>query len=221
MFILTTIKDLVQITPEDFRKTSAEAIKDAINAKYSDRIIPNIGLAICLYDLLSTSEGLIGHGTGLVNVDAEFRLIVFRPFRGEILQGRIKSSTELGITIDMNFTSEVFVPAQNLPPDTNFDIAEGVFIWDNEGNEMFFDPAEPVLFRVEAEEWFDRKPTVVQKDEKGDIIERRDTSWRIIGSMNQPGLGPMMWWGIGKDEGQPGKDANGSIEENGEMHVDG
>ncbi|KAF2751022.1 hypothetical protein M011DRAFT_464816 [Sporormia fimetaria CBS 119925] len=200
MFILTTIQDLIQIAPQEFEKPSAQALKDAINTKYSDRIIQNIGLGICLYDLLDTSEGLIGHGTGLVNVDVEFRLVVFRPFRGEILQGRIKFATEEGITIDMNFTSEVFVPAQNLPENTTFDRGEGTFIWTDSGNELFFDKGEPVLFRVEQEEWIDQKPTVVKKDENGDVIEERGTSWRVIGSMNQSGLGPMLWWGIGKQE---------------------
>jgi DNA-directed RNA polymerase III subunit RPC8 len=45
---------------------------------------------------------------------------------------------------------------------------------------MFFDKGEPVLFRVEQEEWIDQKPTVVQKDEEGNVVEHRDTSWRII-----------------------------------------
>lgn len=76
----------------------------------------NIGLCICLFDLISASEGLIGHGTGIVNVNGrsdamlrkaqtlctdetivEFRLIVFRPFKHEILFGRIKSANLHGI----------------------------------------------------------------------------------------------------------------------------
>ena len=65
----TTIQDLIQIKPQDFEKPSAQAIKDVINDKYSNRIIPNIGLCLCMWDLLSASEGLIGHGTGLVNVN--------------------------------------------------------------------------------------------------------------------------------------------------------
>lgn len=65
----TTIQDLIQIKPQDFEKPSAQAIKDVINDKYSNKIIPNIGLCLCMWDLLSASEGLIGHGTGLVNVN--------------------------------------------------------------------------------------------------------------------------------------------------------
>ena len=42
------------------------------NRRGADRhrqVIQKIGLCICLYDILWTSEGLIGHGTGLVNVN--------------------------------------------------------------------------------------------------------------------------------------------------------
>ena len=73
-----------------------------------------------MFDILKTSDGLIGHGTGIVNVNGkqtspfqnskliiqnlasnvhlvEFRLIVFRPFKGEIILGKISSSSEYGI----------------------------------------------------------------------------------------------------------------------------
>ena len=33
------------------------------------QVIQEIGLCICLYDILSASDGLIGHGTGIVNVN--------------------------------------------------------------------------------------------------------------------------------------------------------
>lgn len=33
------------------------------------KVIQKIGLCISFYDLLESSDGLIGHGTGLVNVN--------------------------------------------------------------------------------------------------------------------------------------------------------
>lgn len=33
------------------------------------QVIQNVGLCIGFYDLLESSDGLIGHGTGLVNVN--------------------------------------------------------------------------------------------------------------------------------------------------------
>ena len=67
----TKISDLVQISPADLSKSSAEAIEDYINEKYANKVIQKIGLCICLYDLLWASEGLIGHGTGIVNVNGK------------------------------------------------------------------------------------------------------------------------------------------------------
>jgi DNA-directed RNA polymerase III subunit RPC8 len=171
---------LIQIKPANFGTPSAQAIKDVVNEKYSNKIVPGIGLCICMWDLLTATEGLIGHGTGLVNVNIEFRMAVFRPFRGEIIHGRIKSSNEEGIIIDLDFTSEVFVPYQNLFENSSFSNAENVWVWNSDGTELFLDKGEPVLFRVEQEEWVDQRPTIVQKDEKGDIIEERGTAWRVI-----------------------------------------
>jgi len=116
----------------------------------------------------------------LTLVAVEFRMTVFRPFRGEIIYGRIKSSNEEGIILDLEFTSEVFVPYQNLPENSSFSKAEMVWIWNSEGTELFFDKGEPVLFRVEHEEWYDQRPTIIEKDEKGEIIEERPTAWKII-----------------------------------------
>jgi SHS2 domain found in N terminus of Rpb7p/Rpc25p/MJ0397 len=75
MFILTKLADLVQIAPKDFGKVSIIALQDAINTKYSNKLIPGIGLCICLQEVLWHSEGLIGHGDGLVNVNGKDRLI--------------------------------------------------------------------------------------------------------------------------------------------------
>ena len=78
------------------------------------QVIQKIGLGICFYDLLKASEGQIGHdNTGIVNVNGPnslyklpgslltdpvvFRLLVFRPFRSEIICGRIASATEQGM----------------------------------------------------------------------------------------------------------------------------
>lgn len=108
-------------------------------------------------------------------------MTVFRPFEGEILYGRIKSSSEEGIVIDLDFTSEIFVPKELLHDDCEFDRAENTWIWRPEGGaELFFDRGEPVLFRVDREQWHDQKPTMAQKDENGDIIETKGTAWRLI-----------------------------------------
>lgn len=62
----------MQIPPSQFEQHSRVAIENNINAKFSNRVIQKIGLCICMYDLLWASEGLIGHGDGLVNVNGTY-----------------------------------------------------------------------------------------------------------------------------------------------------
>lgn len=105
------------------------------NAAAHLQVLQKIGLCICLWDVTWASEGLIGHGTGLVNVNVEFRLVVFRPFKGEVLQGRITSCTQDGINsmcalifacleilansavapVRTDFFDDIFVPFTELP----------------------------------------------------------------------------------------------------------
>jgi DNA-directed RNA polymerase III subunit RPC8 len=60
---------VIQITPTDFRKPSAQAIEDNIHEKYSNKVLQQVGLCICFWDLLKASEGLISQGDGMVNVN--------------------------------------------------------------------------------------------------------------------------------------------------------
>lgn len=44
----------------------------------------------------------------------KFRMIVFRPFKGEIVMGKILSVTEKGIKIGVEFFNDIHVPPDML-----------------------------------------------------------------------------------------------------------
>lgn len=41
------------------------------------QVIQNVGLCVGFYDLLESSDGLIGHGTGLVNVNGRSPCLLY------------------------------------------------------------------------------------------------------------------------------------------------
>lgn len=82
--------------------------------------------------------------------------------------------------IDLDFTSEIFVPYQNLFENSRFEKSENVWVWNSDGTELFLDKGEPVLFRVEQEEWIDQRPTIEQRNENGEVVDERGTAWRVI-----------------------------------------
>lgn len=198
-----TVSDLVQIQPQDFEKSSARAIEDNINARYADKVIQKVGLCLGFYDLLKTSEGLIGHGTGTVNVHVEFRLVVFRPFKGEILQGTIIRNGLDGIRISMDFFFDIFVPAGAMFKDTEYMPSEDAWVWNSQGTQLFFDKHETVRFRVEEERWIDLSPEKQEPSTSEAQEEPRRVPYQIMGSMQSEGLGVLCWWsGEAEAEGE-------------------
>ncbi|KAI1467479.1 RNA polymerase III subunit Rpc25-domain-containing protein [Daldinia caldariorum] len=194
MFILTKIADLVQIRPDNFEKPSHIAIEDSINAKYANRVIQKIGLCICMYDLLWASEGLIGHGSGMVNVNVEFRMIVFRPFKGETIFGRISEATQDGIHIRTDFFEDIFVEYKELPENTQYNHNEKAWTWiyDPDGDPMWYDKNEMVRLQVIEEEWHDQTPE--SAEEEAVDKAKKLSPYRIKGTMMKEGLGVCLWW---------------------------
>ncbi|MCJ1314510.1 DNA-directed RNA polymerase III subunit rpc25 [Agyrium rufum] len=211
MFILTTIADLVQITPEQFQLPSIEAIEDNLNAKYSNRIVPKVGLGICVFDILQASDGLIGNGTGIVHVNGitivlppissftqcslvEFRLVVFRPFKGEIILGRIKSASTWGIKVHLEFFDDILVPPNLMFAGSYYNDQEQCWVWNNEGAEYFYDRNEWVRVRVEQEHWHEQAPLPPSEREEAMSNTERKSPYSITASMMQSALGPTEWW---------------------------
>lgn len=54
--------------------SAVRAIQTCFELTYG-KVIQKIGLCIGFYDLLESSDGLIGHGTGLVNVNGMNRAV--------------------------------------------------------------------------------------------------------------------------------------------------
>ena len=82
MFILHTIEEKVKVAPEQFDRPITEVIIEQIEIKFSNRIIPNVGLCICFYDFLSGGDSYIYPAEGGSIQDMKFRLVVFQPFVG-------------------------------------------------------------------------------------------------------------------------------------------
>ncbi len=197
-----SLSDTVQIHPADFNKSSARAVEDFINTKYADKVIQKVGLCVCFHSIISLSEGLIGHGSGIVNANVEFRMIVFRPFKGEIVNATITNSDpQLGIALSHDFFEDVIIPPETLLENTIWDqddTGTELFIWNQGSDEAgepikyYFDRTEKCYYRVEEEQWNDLSP---QKQRHGQEEERDENPPYVIrGSMMQSGLGPTFWW---------------------------
>jgi DNA-directed RNA polymerase III subunit RPC8 len=173
MFVLADIEDTISVHPSAFGQPSLTSISDQINIKYANKILPDVGLCVSLFDILSCSEGKVRFGDGCLYHHVTFRLVVFRPFTQEVLTGKIKSSDEAGIRITMGFFDDIYVPAHLIPKPCAFDHQERAWFWLYEARtdeiaadpllshpdeRMYLDTAEQVRFTIESDEFWDAEP---------------------------------------------------------------
>lgn len=97
MFILSVIKDTVAVLPIHFDEPAEQSITNELNKKYANRVLHEVGLCICVFDLSEVGEGKVRYGDGCLWYKVIFRLVVFRPFASEVILAKVKSSDEDGI----------------------------------------------------------------------------------------------------------------------------
>ncbi|UYV60571.1 POLR3H [Cordylochernes scorpioides] len=193
MFVLRKIKDIVKVPPWMFNMDIQEALTQVINKMMANKVILNVGLCIRVHDILETGDANILPGDSYIHVETIFTMIVFRPYIGELIIGKIKSYSKKGIYITLNFFDDIFVPAEYLPEPSLYDEEKQMWKWlykdDYNGeHEMYMSHDDPIRFVVFNENFKDCSP-----DEK-DLEETQESCYSITGKMNEQGLGLTNWW---------------------------
>jgi DNA-directed RNA polymerase III subunit RPC8 len=74
--------------------------------------------------------------------------VVFKPFKGEIMIGKVRSCTEHGVYASLGFFEDVFIPASELQQPSTFARDEALWKWayssTDDPNQGFF--SFPFLF---------------------------------------------------------------------------
>ncbi|ODV86123.1 hypothetical protein CANARDRAFT_196722 [[Candida] arabinofermentans NRRL YB-2248] len=159
MFQLSIISDLLRIPPHLFHLPTEEAIKSELNIKYANKVIHKLGLVISIWDLLEIDDGLLKPGDGATYVNVRFRVVIFKPFVGEVLTGWIEKCTEDGIKVNMEFFNDIFIPKVYLFENSKYSSEDNAWIWEmDEETKLYLDVNEKISFRIEGEVFTDVKP---------------------------------------------------------------
>jgi DNA-directed RNA polymerase III subunit RPC8 len=122
---------------------------------------------------MEARQPVVYPGEGSANIKLKFRMIMFRPYEGEILQGKINKSTPEGVGVTLDFFDDIFIPREHFPQDTHYDEEEGVWVWKyDEGVDLYFDIGEEIRFMVLSEEFRER---VIEKGDYNVPDEEEET----------------------------------------------
>ncbi|KAI9220121.1 RNA polymerase III subunit Rpc25-domain-containing protein [Blastocladiella britannica] len=194
MFVLAEFADTVRVMPADLRKPRELAIEDEVNIKYGGRVFHNVGLCICMRDLLHVEQGIVQHTEGSAYYKVKFTMVVFRPFPSEVFFGTIIASSRDGIRVSTNFFDDIFVPPSLLPSPRRFDETDNVWVWQTENAELFFDVDEKVRVQVQSIEFKEIRPDAAKRDAGTGAVQRQQVPFKVVGDFSAPGLGPASWW---------------------------
>jgi DNA-directed RNA polymerase subunit E'/Rpb7 len=134
MFILSRLSDDIRVLPSELSKPPLQSVTEVIQERYFDRVIPQLGLVVTLYDVLSIEGGFIHPNDGAAYFKVEFRVVVFRPFVGEVITGKLRACGKEGLYISLGeFFDDVFVPEHALQEPSFFNDVEKLWLWKFDG----------------------------------------------------------------------------------------
>ena len=58
------VQDTVSVHPSQFGLPPEQAITNELNKKYANRVLHDVGLCICVFDLAEVGEGKVRYGDG-------------------------------------------------------------------------------------------------------------------------------------------------------------
>lgn len=135
MFILSALQEEVRVLPCDLHLSPLDAVSEVIKQRFVDKVVPNLGLVVTLYDVQSVEGGFVYPNDGAAFFKVAFRVVVFRPYVGEVITGTLRSCSKEGLRVCLGFFSDVLVPEHALQDPSFFNEGEKLWVWrfDGEG----------------------------------------------------------------------------------------
>lgn len=206
MFILSTLEDNVRIAPQDLGKPPAVAITTALEKSFLDKAVAGLGLVVTLYDILSIGDGYVYPSDGGAHYKVCFRVVVFRPFRDELLVGKVHKMTKEGMYVDLGFFKDVIIPPHGMPEPSFWKGDDEAWLWKVEGQDLFFERGLPLRFKVQIVR-FNPVPTLAsqqkQQQEGEPVVGTSDRPFvpmEVVGRADGDGLGMVHWYAAADDD---------------------
>eukprot|EP01104_Vermistella_antarctica_P005217 TRINITY_DN15664_c0_g1_i1.p1 TRINITY_DN15664_c0_g1~~TRINITY_DN15664_c0_g1_i1.p1 ORF type:complete len:247 (-),score=59.16 TRINITY_DN15664_c0_g1_i1:222-962(-) len=149
MFVAVELEDKVRVPPDRLKGDEVASVTYEIHAKFCNKVIHNVGLCLVLLDIVKIGDAIVYPGCGSAHFETRFRVLVFRPFVGEVLCGTISNTNAEGIRISLGFFDDIFVPRRCLKAPREFREGDDqLYVWRFQGSELFYDEHAVVRFRV-------------------------------------------------------------------------
>ncbi|OII71368.1 DNA-directed RNA polymerase II subunit RPB7 [Cryptosporidium andersoni] len=197
MFGTVSITDKIHVYPNEFlafseaslfnkkmnskcSRSSLHILKERISEKYINKVIKNVGLVISLVEFDYVDHAVIDSDDGSLYFNTTFRIIVFKPFISEIIEGIIINSDSTGLTVSLGFFNDIKIPSNELREPKSMNGDTKLWSWNYETHHLYYLINSIIRFRVTG---------VLFNDSDTEV-----SSMVIMGNVQNDGLGMISWW---------------------------
>jgi DNA-directed RNA polymerase III subunit RPC8 len=206
MFQIATLEDCaVKIPPSNLGKSTLEAVTQELESSYVDKVVPELGgLCVTLYEITRITGGTVLAGEGCVCFEVTFRLVVFKPFAGEVLEGTLISTDRYGARCSVGFFGDIFVPARMMQTPSEYDEAEETWVWNYNDERFVMTRGDDVRVKVVNVRFPTHPKTAEELDslqpESGLVSDGSFAPMVVIATIDLDGCGMSSWWSLEDDE---------------------
>ncbi|CAH2038727.1 unnamed protein product [Thlaspi arvense] len=208
MFSLTELEHTLRVPPHLLNLPLEDAIKSVLQNVFLDKVHAKLGLFVSVYDIKSVEGGFVLPGDGAATYKVGFRMVMFRPFVGEVIAAKFKESDSNGLRceyyivlnfltgdlITLGFFEDIYVPAPLIPtpnrcePDP-YNRKQMRWVWEfgEPKEDYIIDDSCQIKFRVESISY---PPVPIERAEDAKPF----APMVVTGNIDDDGLGPVSWW---------------------------
>ena len=135
-----------------------------LESKVVGQALGSAGLCVAVHKVLGYSPGEVLHSEGSVQFNVRCQLMMFRPFKGEVLEGTVAACLSEGAVVDCG-VARAFIPRERLQQPSEFDEQEGVWVWRESGEDLYMEVGHTVRFSVT-----DFNPEEAKKNQHGTAV---------------------------------------------------
>ncbi|XP_057539802.1 uncharacterized protein LOC130817865 isoform X2 [Amaranthus tricolor] len=201
MFFLSQLEHRLRLPPDLLNVLLEDAIKGQLESIFLDKVIAKLGLCVSIYDIISIDGGFVLPIEGAPTYTVVFRVVMFRPYVGEIIAAKLKCSNSKGLQLSLGFFDDIYIPFYSLPQPNRSEPHEDPYImiliancrtqvrwmWLFDSAEFPIDEDSEIRFRVSSVEY----PPIPLEQEEG---SKPFAPMVVSGSLDSDGLGPIAWW---------------------------
>ncbi|KZO92927.1 hypothetical protein CALVIDRAFT_486792, partial [Calocera viscosa TUFC12733] len=119
-FLQKDLHHTILLHPSYFGSRMHQHIEQKLHADVEGTCSGEYGYIIAVLDVIDVGVGLVSVGNGQAEFITTYRAIVFKPFKGEVLDSVVTSVNKMGFFAEVG-PLQVFVSAHLVHPDMKFD----------------------------------------------------------------------------------------------------